>query len=296
MVSEYTMKLPDVIYIETTNLCNADCIMCPHNKITRNLEVMSDNIFYKIIEDCEAKKITGKQIFLHKEGEPLLDKKIAERIRHVKERIGNGNEIGINTNAMLLDEEKAYDIIRAGLDTIYFSLDGVDKDSYEKIRQNLDYDIVVNNIKTFFKIKEQLNSKVRVIMQMLITDDVMNDSDSFRAMWEVYPCEFYIKRMHGYLDGGRSSLSTSVIEEQISVCQDPFKILVVYTDGNVGLCCWDYNNEYSIGNVASNNLFKLFLNEKANYMREMQSSLKSKMIVPCNRCARIFGNDKISSY
>ena len=41
--------LPKVIYIETTNLCNAKCIMCPHERITRNPPYMKDEVFYKIV-------------------------------------------------------------------------------------------------------------------------------------------------------------------------------------------------------------------------------------------------------
>ena len=50
---------PEVIYLETTNLCNAKCIMCPHEKITRNPKVMTDEIFYKAVKDCKKLGIKG---------------------------------------------------------------------------------------------------------------------------------------------------------------------------------------------------------------------------------------------
>lgn len=290
------MYTPKVVYIETTNLCNADCIMCPHKKLSRKQGIMTEDLFNKIISDCGAMNLNGTQIFLHKEGEPLLDGHIAQRIRYTKAKIGKGNEVGINTNAMLLTKEKSTEIIEAGLDTIYFSLDGVNKEGYEKIRVNLNYDIVVQNIKNFFKVKIRKNSRVRVIMQMLITDDNEGDVEAFKRIWAKYPCEFYIKRMHSYLDGGHSSLTCNLSEVQVKVCDDPFRILVVYKDGSIGMCCWDYDNEYCIGNVENDNLMNIYNNKKANVMRESQKTFLGKEIIPCRRCARIFGQDEISKY
>lgn len=290
------MQEPKVIYIETTNLCNAKCIMCPHEKLTRKLGFMENKIFTKVVQDCKSQKIENKQIFLHKEGEPLLDNEIFEKIEYLKKEIGVKNEIGLNTNAMLLTPEKSKQLIQSGLDTVYFSLDGVEKEAYENIRKNLDYDVVVSNIKKFFELKKELKSPIRVIMQMLTQRDDSEEEKLFRKIWESYPCEFYIKRMHSYLDGGHSSLLDKLENIQRKSCEDPFKIAVVYTNGEVGLCCWDYDNEYSIGNVLDHNLFKIFNNEKSKRMREAHLTLNCKSITPCNRCGRVFGKDKISEY
>ena len=287
---------PEIIYIETTNLCNANCIMCPHSKIERNPSIMRDEIFYKVIEHLKEAAVKGKQIFLHKEGEPLLDPQIMERIAYADRMLGQYNEIGINTNAMLLDGKKAKQLLESGIGTVYFSVDGVSKKEYEAIRINLNFETVVENIKHFFKLHQQKKSKVRVIMQMLIQNDDSNSAEAFKNMWKKYPCEFYIKKMHGYLDGGHSSQTLKRSHSQVNTCTDPNRIEVVFTDGNVGLCCWDYNNEYNIGNVMEDSLITLFNNERANHLRRSLDRYEGEKIVPCNRCARIFGSDEISKY
>ncbi len=287
---------PEVIYLETTNLCNAKCIMCPHEKITRNPKVMTDEIFYKAVKDCKKLGIKGGQIFLHKEGEPLLDTQIMDRINYVVRELGQDNEIGISTNAMLLDENKAIELIESGVNVVFFSVDGACKEEYEQIRLNLNYDIVKKNIEFFFSKCIEKNVKIRVVMQMLIEDEKYNSSKQFIKNWEKYPCEFYIKRMHGYLDGGRSSQSKNLSVDQTNICNDPFRIAVVYTNGNVGLCCWDYNNEYSLGNIMNEDISKLFNGDKAQNLRKSIIERRCKDIRPCNRCAKIFGNDEISKY
>lgn len=54
--------------------------------------------------------------------------------------MSEGNEWGLNTNAMLLTQKMSESLIKAGLNTIYFSVDGTDKISYEAIRLRLNYE------------------------------------------------------------------------------------------------------------------------------------------------------------
>lgn len=288
------MLKPSVLYIETTNCCNAACIMCPNKLIRRRRGFMSDETFEQALRRCEDSGWENMQIFLHKEGEPLLDDKIVQRVAEAKKRLGASNKIGLNTNAMLLDENMAKALLSSGLDEIYFSLDGIDNESYGKIRVNLDYGTVVRNIKNFMQLRREGSVRLKVVMQMLIDSDSSPHVPVFFEQWGQYDCEIYIKRIHSYLDGGHSSLTKVLSQKQINICDDPNRILVIYIDGKTGLCCWDYNNEYSLGTIFNQSLNELFNNRKANAIRKAQTQYKGDKIVPCRRCARIFGNDIIS--
>lgn len=288
------MLKPDVIYIETTNFCNAACIMCPNKFMRRKHGFMSNAIFEQSMRRCVESGWENIQVFLHKEGEPLLDSKIVQRVAEAKKRLGTKNKIGLSTNAMLLDENMAKDLLSSGLDEIYFSLDGIDAESYGKIRVNLDYDTVVRNIKNFFQLRSQSNIRLKVIMQMLVDSDSSPQIPVFIDQWGKYDCEIYIKRTHSYLDGGHSSLTKALSPKQINICEDPNRILVIYIDGKTGLCCWDYNNEYSPGSICRQSLNELFNNQAAYALRDALVKHNGGQIAPCKRCARIFGNDMIS--
>lgn len=290
------MYRPEVIYIETTSRCNAACIMCPHKNMKRSKLTMSDETFSLTLKRLSELDPKGVQIFMHKEGEPLLDPKITDRISAVKHKVGNGNEIAINTNAMLLNECTARKLIASGLDTVYFSVDGYDRESYARIRIGLNYYTVADNIRRFLALRDEMRSPVRVIMQTLIQGDDDSSGEKFRRVWESYRCEFYVKRMHGYLDGGHSSQTQTLSPTQLNTCDDPSRILVIYSDGNTGLCCWDYNNEYCTGNIADESLLGIFNGTRAARLREAIGSYNGSSVSPCNRCARIFGSDSISTF
>lgn len=286
---------PKVIYIETTNLCNAKCIMCPHERLTRKPAYMSDEVFEKTVASIEELSLSDVQIFLHKEGEPLMDSKLMDRLSIVAAKFADNNEVGISTNGMLFTHEMADRFIESGANLIFFSVDGVDKEEYERIRVNLKYEVVENNIHYFLKRCRDENLNIRVVMQMLVESD-NNSSELFIEKWKDYPCKFYIKEMHSYLDGGHSSQTKCLSESQVNLCDDPFKLIVIYTSGAAGLCCWDYNNEYYIGNIMELSLLELFNCKKAEELREAIITKQCQGIVPCNRCAKIFGNDHITSF
>lgn len=285
------LEIPRTIYIETTNLCNAACIMCPHQIMKRPKGTMKEEIFHWIINGLKKYDLAGTQLFLHKEGEPLCDSNIISRIKYAKQH--TNAEIGMNTNAMLLNESLSVQLIHSGIDTIYFSVDGVSAATYNKIRINCDYSVVERNIMYFLQQRKKLNPDLRVVMQMILNGINKDEEKLFKEKWSDFDVEFYIKPMHSYLDGGYSTFHASKSLEQKYICKDPFRMITVYIDGQTGCCCWDYDNEYKLGNVMGSDLIKLYNGERIRVMREHQQALNCSYISPCNRCSRIYGEDKI---
>ena len=44
--------LPDIVQIESTNLCNAKCVFCPRDEMHRRQGVMDMELFKKIVDEC----------------------------------------------------------------------------------------------------------------------------------------------------------------------------------------------------------------------------------------------------
>lgn len=287
---------PKVIYIETTTFCNAECIMCPHKRMSRPRQTMSQELFSKIIEGLRKYDLSGVQVFLHKEGEPLCDEKIVERLSLARNLLPSAREIGISTNAMLMTTRIADSLVASGIDVVFFSVDGASPGVYEHIRRNCKYSVVENNIRYFLEKRNACGKRIRVVMQMLLSEQNWHERTLFIEKWKPYGVEFYFKEMHCYLDGGMSSFAKPNLTQQISCCQDPFRILVYHVDGRAGLCCWDYDCEYVVGHAAERDMMQLFNGSRSQRMREKQLARNCFDMVPCNRCGRIYGKDRISEY
>lgn len=286
--------IPKVIYIETTTRCNADCVMCPHSRLSRPRKTMSQQLFSRIVAGIRNHDISGTQVFLHKEGEPLCDENIVDRLSQARTLLPSAREVGISTNAMLMTENVADGLVLSGMDVIFFSIDGTSAETYEKIRRNCKYDVVEQNVRYFLEKRNARDRNIRVVMQMLVSELNRHECSAFVNKWKDYGVEFYFKEVHCYLDGGMSSFETPDYSRQNSCCQDPFRVLVYHVDGRAGLCCWDYDCEYVIGHADEQDMMQLFNGTASQRMRKRQLALDCYGIAPCNRCGRIFGKDRIS--
>jgi radical SAM protein with 4Fe4S-binding SPASM domain len=102
------------IYVEITNVCNADCRFCP--KTSRKPGFMGMDLFKKILD--EVKGHSG-HLYFHVMGEPLLHPKIGVFLDLCREK---GFKANITTNGMLIREAKDRLLSKPGLRSINFSL------------------------------------------------------------------------------------------------------------------------------------------------------------------------------
>jgi len=108
------LAYPRYFEIETVNACNARCPMCTIDEWQRHSPTMKMPLFTKIADDIGAHASVVKRVSLYRDGEPLLDKRMADRVAMLKER--GVRETSIATNVSLLDEAKARALLDAGLD------------------------------------------------------------------------------------------------------------------------------------------------------------------------------------
>ncbi len=126
-------RFPDHVHVETTSICNARCIMCGYSVMRRTKGIMSDGLFDTVISQLIENRV--KQVTLQFYGEPLLDKNIFSRIEALKK---SKIFVIINTNASLLDQHNGRKLIESGLDRLNISFDSYSRETYNKIRINLD--------------------------------------------------------------------------------------------------------------------------------------------------------------
>jgi MoaA/NifB/PqqE/SkfB family radical SAM enzyme len=143
---EINPDFPSRINIEPTNQCNLRCNMCPRKDLTRPVGEIDLDLFDKLAE--EISRHEPAEVRLHKDGEPLMAPQIFELIDHIK-TIAPSTLLNMDTNALLLDEEKANKILDSKLDVLLFSVNAATAETYKKVRGSTKYDQVITNIERF---------------------------------------------------------------------------------------------------------------------------------------------------
>ena len=245
----YRLPWPSVLLIENTNSCNAQCVMCPRDTLTRKRGFMEFGLFKKIMKELSGAR-RKPVVHLHGFGEPLLDPLLPERIKLAK--ACGIKHTYIVTNASLLFPETSRKIIDAGLDSMKISFYGTDEDSYNATMRRLDYKVSLQNIKEFIRIRKELKKRTpKLILQYLPQETNGARVEEFKSLWRSLPDKNGGDCLNiSSLDNFGGGKSYNIVGEKIvSVCFYPWTAMSVLCDGRVVTCCVDYNGVQGVGDL-----------------------------------------------
>jgi MoaA/NifB/PqqE/SkfB family radical SAM enzyme len=130
------------VYIEPTTRCNLDCRTCIRQHWDEPLGAMSDETFANIL-----KAITQfsplPMVFFGGLGEPLAHPRTLAWIQLAKQA---GVTVEMITNGTLLNKTRARQLVDAGLDLLWVSIDGATPESYADVRLGAELPGVIDNV------------------------------------------------------------------------------------------------------------------------------------------------------
>lgn len=227
------------VRIENTSKCNAACIMCPREKLTRPQVTMCWGRFVFLLDQCV--KLGAKVVSIFGYGEPLLDRDVAQK---VESATAMGLETHITTNASLLGWNMANDLLDAGLKNIRFSIHATVPVKYNAVHKNLDWLWVWRNFANFVKLNDSRGHPCTVHLTAMPMHG--ESVEEIRQTWEKYVDYLEIWRPHNWTDG-RKYRAVSLRKK---TCGRPFNGPIQITaDGKMIVCCFDYNANMVIGDT-----------------------------------------------
>ena len=127
--------LPAIIEISESGMCNRKCSFCPRSDPGYNHvnEFISFFLLEKLATELNELNYNNRILF---SGfvEPLLDKKLYEKIKLLKKYLPN-SKIEVNTNGDVLNKKRMLKLFESGLDVILISVydSKEDADKFEKL-------------------------------------------------------------------------------------------------------------------------------------------------------------------
>jgi len=245
---ERTPRWPDIVQIESTNLCNAKCVFCPRDEMHRRQGVMDMDLFKKVVDECVTLGITHVRV--HNYGEPFLDKQLVEKVRYAKER--GIAEVGMISNGSLITEDIAQGMIDAGLDAINISVDASGKEVFESTRLNLDYDVVINNIETLVRLRKASGRVRPKLILSFVRQNNSVDEQQFIEHWRKIADKVHITDLHNW--AGTLNATSDVNYP----CYRMWQTFTVLWDGRVSLCCADFDGRHILGDLRTSTIAEVW--------------------------------------
>ena len=277
------LRLPEYYIIEPTNFCNYRCLICPNRYFSLEEQgYMTEAIFDKILDEIAE---CAKVVQLYWMGEPLLHSEIVEMVYKLKQK--TKAKVIISTNGSLLSYELSKALVSAGLDELIVSLDAIKSNSvYSQIRAGGNLSHVLNHLSTLLNFK----SDVHIILQFIDTIINSKEKQGFIDYCEqIVHCDYSIQCLYSWanqmpeLNNCSDNLSpVKGLERQ--PCADLWNKICIRWNGDIVLCCFDWQGRNCIGNIVRSSLEEIWNCDKLNYYREMHINSKYNKIPICSAC------------
>ena len=273
---------PPCLQIEPTSICNFRCVMCYQSdksfssKSNGFMSYMNMDLFKKIIDEIEGKI---EAVTFASRGEPTLHRFLPEMLDYC---YGKFLGLKINTNASMLNEKMIHSMLSSDLQTIVFSIDAADKETYEKIRVNGKFEYIIKNLKLFKKIREKNYSKSKHIVKIsgvkILKNQNINDVNKF---WNDYADATAFVPYTPW----QSSYSNPVNNHK-HPCEELWQRMFVWADGKINPCDYDYKSYLSRNNAINETISEAWNSKAYNELRNTHLNKNRIKEEPCKRCLR----------
>lgn len=265
-------RLPEIVQIESTNICNAKCVFCPRDDMLRRQGIMNMALFKKIADECAELGI--KHVRMHNYGEAFIDRALVEKIRYAKSK--GIAEVGVISNGSLLGEETVKGLIEAGLDAINISVDASGKETFEETRVGLKYDKVIANIERLVRMREASGRRRPKLILSFVRQSDSEDENAFIERWRRIADKIHVTDLHNWAG------TLNHVSDVNFPCYRPWLTFTVLWDGRVSLCCADFDAKVVLGDLRTSTIEEIWNAEP--YRRTRREHLDSGGPDICRSC------------
>jgi len=277
---------PQGTLIEITNACNLNCLMCNTKLSKRVLGLMSPEVFRRIIEELKTIGISSGG--LHTVGETFVYKDL-ETLLAIAEELDF--RVWISTNAQFPERiEPLYSRFPKVFNDIRISIDGATRETFERIRVGGSFDKVFETLEVIHKINcEKINSRIGVTIDSVLNLDTLGESLHFFKTFKkyVFPESINFGVITGLSPDDEYFKSTFPFKNLIRPtvpCYMPFTNQYFTFDGQVTMCCRDYNGEITVGDIMDESAMEIWDGPHAEVVRQQHIHPETLEIKACKNC------------
>lgn len=271
----YVAPFPLHVDFEASSRCNLSCPMCFRPHITsKKYGDMDFDLYKKGIDECAENGLYS--IRLSWRGESTMNPRLMDMVAYAKER--GIKEVSFISNGRLLEGELAEGLVRAGLDYLTVSVDGLEV-YYDRLRAPNTFAGITEKLGAFYRLKNRIGDGLPLLKIQAIWSYIRED-----------PAAFY-HHFAGITDkinfDPENDYSTKEVPQDADfVCQYPWQRITITWNGEVPLCIGDWNLSTNIGDLKTQTIREIWEGAKMRSLRQMQLGGRRLSIPSCKRCHR----------
>ncbi len=296
------LRLPDNIMIESSNLCNLNCVLCTHQDMKRKQYNLSFENYKKIVNNLGYKP---ESIVLQQIGEPFMNKDLLKMTKYTSEQ---GIKPSVFTNGTLLHLFNTDEILNSKIHKLVIALDGVTKDAVERYRIGANFEQLYKNVINLLERRKKIGGIPDLRIQFLMMKHNEHQLEEIRKLAKKYKVKLVLKSVGSFghdvdmsewlpKNKGYSRYNENEENKRIKdICPNIFESGVILNNGNVVLCCVDFDGTYVMGNIFEKSFKEIFRSKEYTKLRQRYFGNDIEL---CKKCdLNIEGGDysKIEDY
>ncbi len=295
--AQETPAFPPIMYIEPTNACDCNCIICPRTQMTRPIGMMSTALFEKIVDDLLAMPAPS-ELRLFNYGEPLLHKQLPRMIRYARSK---GFRPRFQTNGLQLTAANIQRLLDAGLDYIGISVNGLDAQAYEQIRPGFSFARFLDHVRLLRRMVDDSGQPFHIHINAQVLKEECEARpyavEAFQRTWSALADSMSVSGLNRYdkialLCGGQVTKNDLCqlprkSDEEVA-CPEPFDRLVIKWDGRVTLCCVDYDARLVVGDLNRQSVSQVWRSPRLQNIRNLVKTRQYQRLPTCRICPRFY--------
>lgn len=277
-------KYLERVNFEITSVCNLKCKYCTFANGLQE-KYIEPKLFRRVLRELAVAPVHINQLALYMSGESLIHPNIIEIfeiVSQVKQEFPDFQPLTyLHTNGTLWKPKMHDKIMQTkALDRVVWSIDGIDKKTFEEMRPGAKYEKVLSNYEYFIANKENIEGWINNLV-LPEHDQSMLDSRLLNAF---YTADHLVQAPPRELNTDNLQ-ATSWQGSNCGFCSYVFNTAVITTAGQLSLCCVDYNAENAFGDLNKNTFEVVYFGHKRKEILKLMSEQKRKKITGCKNCS-----------
>lgn len=291
LVLKYPLQMkdaaqPPVLSIDITDACDLQCVYCNNPLFPHPRTMMSDDTFASLLANLDRNPINRIRIG---GGEPTLHPKMAEMMKHLSTRC---KYLSMVTNGQWKDHAMERKLLSCGLNLIEISVDAGGAKIYEASRKNASYKLLIDNLRSLRKLRDQMRSKTIIKMRLMLRPSTRHLEKQETKFWEHYADTVLPQWLLKHPESTYNQdvfLQESIAEHHYPECVIIFKDLQIRPNGKIPLCtakgcAIDPQDRIFIGDVATDNLVDVWNSPMLKEIRDAHRHRSTDKLGICLNC------------
>ena len=285
------LSYPYELCIDVSNKCNLHCPYCPTGRGEqggRGRGNVSYELFRNILDELGP---YAYRLELFNWGEPFFNPELPKLIAYAAEKCVQ-TIISSNLSFRLTDDY-IRSIVEGGLSFLAAAIDGADQESYAVYRRGGKFDLAMQNLRTFVRIKSDLGSATpRICWQYLVFAHNENRIEDARCLaTEIGVDDFAV---HGGLYDDPSwapqgNYDFDYLKVHPNRCTWLWEKAVFHWDGGFASCCMGFNKHDDFDSFRPGQFRRMWNNEKFVTARRIWTARRSQLPQGhfCTQCDKV---------